>query len=389
MVFDPDEIAKEGDEAIEETEKQLAKLKSTRDGYLLDEKKDRDAAAKQRLDDAKKLADDLRKLEEETAAIRSEIYINAAKDEEVRENRRYVTRMKQLGLQRKQELAAAQGNAELTAAINAKYQALIEQENIKHTDALVKIEEDRVAKIRAIADKVDEIDASLIADAEARELAQLELKYQKEVEAAAGQYDLLEALQRQHEKNKADIQDEYDKKELDKKQKLREELRNLIVDSANATIENLLKLNDIYDKDDEDAARRAFERSKKLQTLQAIINTAAGIMGQLAVPQDQLTGANFVKAAVIAATGATQIATIQAAQFTGGKSSGGKAPTAPTAPAAQPNLNFNLVGASGVNQLAAAVGSQFNQPIRAYVVGSEVNSAQEMERKRIRTASFG
>jgi hypothetical protein len=78
-----------------------------------------------------------------------------------------------------------------------------------------------------------------------------------------------------------------------------------------------------------------------------------------------------------------------AAQFGGGQTAGGKTPSAPQAPTAQPNLHFNLVGASGVNQLAAAVGSQFNQPIRAYVVGSEVNSAQEMERKRIRTASFG
>jgi hypothetical protein len=48
-----------------------------------------------------------------------------------------------------------------------------------------------------------------------------------------------------------------------------------------------------------------------------------------------------------------------------------------------------MVGQSGANQLATAVGSQFNQPIRAYVVGGEINSAQEMERKRIKTASFG
>jgi hypothetical protein len=163
------------------------------------------------------------------------------------------------------------------------------------------------------------------------------------------------------------------------------------VDSANATIESLLKLNDIYDKDDEAAAKRAFDRSKKLQTLQAIINTAAGIMAAIGTPNvgEQISGANWAKAAAVALTGATQIATIQAAQFGGGKTAGGKTPSAPQAPTAQPNLNFNLVGASGVNQLAAAVGSQFNQPIRAYVVGSEVNSAQEMERKRIRTASFG
>ena len=188
-----------------------------------------------------------------------------------------------------------------------------------------------------------------------------------------------------------DEESEEDKKAQDEKRKRQEELRDLVVGSANATIDNLLKLNDIYDKDDEQAARRAFDRSKKLQTLQAIINTASGIMAAIGTPNvgEQITGANWAKAAAVALTGATQIATIQAAQFDGGKTAGGKSPSAPQAPTAQPNLNFNLVGQSGVNQLAAAVGSQFNQPIRAYVVGSEVNSAQEMERKRIRTASFG
>ena len=398
LVFDPEEVAEEGDKTIEETKKQLAKLKSQRDGYLLDEKKDRDAAAKQRLDDANKLAEQLQKLEEETAAIRSDIFVNAAQDQEVKENRRYVTRLKQLGFQRMQEIAAAEGNEELIKAIREKYQAISEQEENKHTEALTKIREDRANKIRAIAQKVDDIDASLIEDAQTRELAQLELKYQREVEAAQGQYDLLNALKELYEKEQADINTKYrekeaeeDKKAQDEKRKRQEELRDLVVGSANATIDNLLKLNDIYDKDDEQAARRAFDRSKKLQTLQAIINTASGIMAAIGTPNvgEQITGANWAKAAAVALTGATQIATIQAAQFSGGKTAGGKSPSAPQAPTAQPNLNFNLVGQSGVNQLAAAVGSQFNQPIRAYVVGSEVNSAQEMERKRIRTASFG
>jgi hypothetical protein len=35
--------------------------------------------------------------------------------------------------------------------------------------------------------------------------------------------------------------------------------------------------------------------NKSLQIVQAIINTAGGIMGQLNVPQDQLTGANWIR----------------------------------------------------------------------------------------------
>ena len=386
LVFDPEEVAKEGDATIEETEKQLAKLKSQRDGYLLDEKKDRDAAAKQRLEDAKKLAEQLQKLEEETAAIRGDIFVNAAKDEEVKENRRNNNRIKQLGLQRKQELAAAEGNEELIKAIKEKYQAIFEQEEVKHTDALAKIAEDKANKLRAIAEKVNDINASLIEDAQTRELAQLELKYQREVEAAQGQHDLLKALEERNQKDQADIRDKYDAEAVKKRKDFQNQIKDIVLDAASTTIKNLMDLNDIYDKNDEAAAKRAFERNKSLQIVQAIINTAGGIMGQLNVPQDQLTGANWIKAALIATTGATQIATISAQEFNAGKG-GGAAPKAPSAPQVAPS--FNIVGQSGTNQLLESIAGQFNQPLRAYVVGGDVTSAQEMERKRIRTATFG
>ena len=388
LVFDPEEVAKEGDATIEETEKQLAKLKSQRDGYLLDEKKDRDAAAKQRLEDAKKLAEQLQKLEEETAAIRGDIFVNAAQDEAVKENRRYVNRIKQLGLQRKQELAAAEGNEELIKAIKEKYQAILEQEDIKHTDALAKIAEDRANKLRAIAEKVNDINTSLIEDAQTRELAQLELKYQREVEAAAGQYDLLEALKAQHEKQKADIEAKYDAEAVKKRKDFQNQIKDIVLDAASTTIKNLMDLNDIYDKNDEAAAKRAFERNKSLQIVQAIINTAGGIMGELNNPTGVISGANWIKAALIATTGATQIATISAQEFNGGKGGGGAAaPKAPAPPQVAPQ--FNIVGGSGTNQLLQGIAGQFSQPLRAYVVGGDVTSAQEMERKRIRTATFG
>jgi hypothetical protein len=336
LVFDPEEIAKEGDEAIEETEKQLAKLKSTRDGYLLDQRKEDEAAAKEAAEKAKAAAD------------------KAIKDAEDAERRL-------ADAKRKAREEAEKNQLDLEKQFDEK--VLQQQQSAEQQE------------INAVYDKFFALETAYADNAEA--LKMIEEQRNKELAEVNQKYRDQEA--------------EEDAKELDKKRKQREELRNLVVDSANATIESLLKLNDIYDKDDEAAAKRAFDRSKKLQTLQAIINTAAGIMAAIGTPNvgEQISGANWAKAAAVALTGATQIATIQAAQFGGGKTAGGKTPSAPQAPTAQPNLNFNLVGASGVNQLAAAVGSQFNQPIRAYVVGSEVNSAQEMERKRIRTASFG
>jgi len=59
-------------------------------------------------------------------------------------------------------------------------------------------------------------------------------------------------------------------------------------------------------------------------------------------------------------------------------------PTAPSLPPA-----FNIVGSSETNQLADAIGSQSQQPIQAFVVASEVTSAQALERNTIEGATIG
>jgi hypothetical protein len=50
---------------------------------------------------------------------------------------------------------------------------------------------------------------------------------------------------------------------------------------------------------------------------------------------------------------------------------------------------FNVVGASGTNQLAEAIGGQSQQPIQAYVVSNDVTTAQEMDRNIVKGASIG
>ena len=69
---------------------------------------------------------------------------------------------------------------------------------------------------------------------------------------------------------------------------------------------------------------------------------------------------------------------------TGSASSGvrGGAPQVPQSP------SFNLVGQGGTNQLAEAIGSQSQQPVRAYVVGGDVTTAQSLDRNIIESASL-
>jgi hypothetical protein len=53
-----------------------------------------------------------------------------------------------------------------------------------------------------------------------------------------------------------------------------------------------------------------------------------------------------------------------------------------------PQAQFNIVGTSGTNQLAATIGAQQQQPINAYVVGSDVSTQQSLDRNRVNNATF-
>ncbi len=66
-----------------------------------------------------------------------------------------------------------------------------------------------------------------------------------------------------------------------------------------------------------------------------------------------------------------------------GAGGGGAASTTVEAP------DFNVVGAGTGSQLAQAVGAAQSRPFRAYVVSSEVSSAQEFDRKTVNQATLG
>ena len=111
----------------------------------------------------------------------------------------------------------------------------------------------------------------------------------------------------------------------------------------------------------------------------------------MAVPQDALTGLNFVKAGIVAATGAAQVATISQTKF---QAQGGSSPSSPSATGGggtgigSQAPAFNVVGQSGFNQVAQALGQQNSTPIKAFVVSGDVTSAQALENNIIDTATF-
>jgi len=133
-----------------------------------------------------------------------------------------------------------------------------------------------------------------------------------------------------------------------------------------------------------------FQKSKAIATANVIVDAAQAAVGifnsSTSLPEPFASINRGVQYAALAATTFAAIRNINAAQPTGGGSPPA-AVTSPSAPSQPPQ--FNIVGQGGVNQLAQSIGGQFNQPIRAYVVGGDVTTSQQLQRQRVRTATFG
>ena len=204
-----------------------------------------------------------------------------------------------------------------------------------------------------------------------------------EFEAVLSQRQLLEA--------------EFNRESVNQAIAISEEKRNLYnleidniasgFDLASQSATAFADLSQALGENDEANAEKTFQRTKKFQLAAAIANTASAVTAQLAVPQDALTGANFVKAGIALTTGLAQIATIKNTKF--------EAPDSLSRPSAGTNITapsqaaqFNIVGQSGTNQLLEGIAGTFDRPVRAYVVAGEVLSGSQLDRQRLRTATF-
>jgi DNA repair exonuclease SbcCD ATPase subunit len=130
---------------------------------------------------------------------------------------------------------------------------------------------------------------------------------------------------------------------------------------------------------------------KAIAVTQAIIDTYVGANKALA--QGGLFG--FIGAAAVIASGIANVKTITskkpppAPSFAkGGSGRGASAPSTPSAPPPPVLPDINTVGASGINQLADAIGGQSQQPVQAFVVSNDVTTAQGLERNIIDGASI-
>ena len=138
--------------------------------------------------------------------------------------------------------------------------------------------------------------------------------------------------------------------------------------------------------------------AKSIAAAQAALAATPAVIGIVPNPMYAVQAAATVKGiALTKITAGTSIASIlaaaigQAGSITSGGGSGGAPSMAGGGGGAGNGAapQFNVVGNSGVNQLAGIMATNEQTPVKAYVVPSDVTTGQSLDRNIIRNASLG
>lgn len=367
FIFDPEEVAAEGDKTIEETKKKLTQLKNTRDGY----RNQANASAKQDADEARERAKELQQTLED---LRAENIEDKEKEAQAL-----------LEIERKRaraELVAKGANQELLLEFDRRYEQKrkeIADQFQAERDAKAKEEQEKALENRRIIDEALQ-QARLDSIENTFELAQAELEIQRK--AAEDELVLAGATAEEIAKVNASYSKKarkLAKEEADYKKSLNKQVSEANLDVASqafGAIAGLVGENTAVGK----AAAIAST------TIDTYLAAQKAYTSQL-LPGDPSSPIRAAIAAGVAvAAGIANVAKIIATP-TPGKASGGGTAGGPPTPAPIPAFN-PMAAIQGVTAGQVAPGEMAAQQVgtqstvvRAYVVDSEVTRQQEATRK--------
>ena len=233
--------------------------------------------------------------------------------------------------------------------------------------------------------------------AQEQELFELQQQYDKKFELAAGNAELEKALMEQQQKDAAAIEEKFNKKRVEENKKTNDEikeneqrLQDLKVDAVLTGLNTISSLVDTFAGESEEQQKRAFNVNKAVGIASTLVQTFQSAQGaylsQLSIPSPDAPIRAKIAAGIATATGLANVAAIAAQKFKApskqkpSEEEGGGL-TSPTQPP-----SFNVVGASGFNQVAGALGQQ--QPLQAFVVAGDVTTAQQLQNNTIQQATF-
>ena len=275
--------------------------------------------------------------------------------------------------EKEQELA--KGNKELLEKLDDQYikdKAAIEEE---YNDKRIEEEKATQEKLKAI---LDEFADKTYATEEERLRDEALLRFearQKELEQLGLQGEELRNAQLQLEEGYQNELTRIAKKGEEDRSKLRKASVQQTGKLVGDLFAGFAALNDARTADDEKQAKKQFELNKKFSISQAIINTALAVSDVLAQEKTGVVG-KILAAVAIGAQGLAQVLTIRKQEFNpSGGGGGGTVPTInPTASFAPPTAPG---GAGEDLEIGVRSAEEGAPPIQAYVLATDVTSAQE------------
>jgi hypothetical protein len=172
-----------------------------------------------------------------------------------------------------------------------------------------------------------------------------------------------------------------------------EERYNREMEAAEGNAELQTQIREKMEKDKDKIARKQFKIDKAAKIGRALMDTyQSGILAfgsQLIIGDPSSTIRAQIAQGVALAAGLANVANIARQKYKssigagGGAGSGGGGGVQIQAP------DFNVVGASQTSQLAESVAGQQAKPVKAFVVGKDISTQQELDRNITNTASFG
>jgi hypothetical protein len=333
-VFDPEQVKKDGEATLKESEKTLTGLVNQRDGIL-------NAQDAKEVANAKKTADEKLKIEQD---LNKQILDSRNK----------------------------------TAAESAKITEQIRKDTAKPIESAKTEVTDFDAQLKAQQDARD-LEISLMAEGQDKEIALVDAKYAKLREQAKGNAELQKQITQQNiDEVNAIIQEGVDKETATRQAGFKKGL-----ELAGNAIAVLQAFSDASTKNSERDAKKKFKTDKALAIGAATVQTASAVTGALTAggnPVKLATGAQFVEASIAAALGLAQIIKIKNSQF---GSTGGSDTTTTTPSVADTGNGGGGSQPAQFNPLASSFLQERPEQLtpRAYVLAGDVASQQEVRIK--------
>jgi hypothetical protein len=266
----------------------------------------------------------------------------------------------------------------ILAEMNAKeLKALDDAEKAEKTanQNKLKLEEDYLNEIEALQEQNFQFGLT----EQQREIQSVNDKYFTLEELAKDNAEELAIIEQAKTNELGVINKKYTDEEIARQNTLQQTKLKLTADAFGA----IGQLIESFNAKDEATARKQFKIAKAFNLSSALVNTALAVTSALAMRPDQqvFPGQRFVEAGIAGTTGLASVVKIASTQFGGGGGGGGVDVPNPSSIIA-PNLN--VVGNTGINQLATLQ----QQPVKAYVVSNDITSAQQFDLKVQQTAQL-